>query len=310
MEARTVEITDLQKRLAEAQKARDDAEQALQEAQQTYQAEAADAALQHDGQLRSLQDELQAQQDAAETARRSLEQWKRKHESLVAEHAAVKQPMEALRAACDKAQQEAVTAAAALAAVKAEYDTFRETSLRLAEAKDAEVCGLVGAPMYGVCAACMMWTTQVARLLELNALLRSDAGLHRSGSVFGLMGEDGIPTSRVSGAFDGVLGHLDGYGCAVLGDRNKKHELLHTCIRTYRLRSMQHADSLGAADEQGSVMGRRSVGPSISEVGDLELDSEARMLRMAERQVTMGCCELGVVASDVHHMGSSTNTGS
>lgn len=137
--ARDAEVNDLQNRLAEVQRACDDAEQALHNAQQRYEAETSDAALQHDGQLRSLQDELQAQQDAAESARRSADQWRRKHETLAAEHAAIKQPMETLRAVADKAQQEAAAAVAALATVKAEYETFRETSLRLAEAKDAEV---------------------------------------------------------------------------------------------------------------------------------------------------------------------------
>lgn len=182
---RAAELGDLQTRLAEAEGAREEAVRALQDATERWEVERADTALQLDSQLRGLQEEVQTLQDTAESYRRygrcfvphglpphkcvlplhhhpcrSAEQWKRKHEALSAEHAALKRPMEELRTAHAAAQAEAAAAVASLAALRQEHDAFKETSLRLAEAKDAEV----------------------ARLLELHALVRTEPGPRRSGS--------------------------------------------------------------------------------------------------------------------------------
>lgn len=117
----------------------------------------------------------------------------------------------------------------------------------------------------------------MARLLELNALLHSDVGLHRGGSVVGLIGDEGVHASR-------LVMHMHGYVCGCVGYCTTT---THTCrtivhLDDHRARSMPHVDGLGAADD---ALDRRSLGHSVSELGDLEFDNEARLLRAAERQV-------------------------
>lgn len=197
---------------------------------------------------------------------RSSEQWKRKHEALSAEHAALKRPLEELKAAHAAAQQEAAAAVAALGTLRQEHDAFKETSLRLAEAKDAEV----------------------ARLVELNALMRTEPGPRRSGSF--------MDEGRLSTPFDL---HIDGCAAAAcfqpriaamaVGDilllLNMKNgvSLQHGgCLRV-----RHHVDGMGGL-EDGSVVDRRSVGPPASDLGDVEFDADGRSLRAAERQVR--CC--------------------